>query len=1062
MPIQRHRPALPVGQRADRPMSALEPRLLFSAAAALDALAPTEGPVASAQTPATPILTNNTGECDPGDEVAGRNPCPCCGGMLHGRLTSILSTGIDGDDLPVAKSTVHRADRVWQNLPALPQVRGLTTHFRLEAFQPFSLNPTELRRKLLSVPMENLARGGVGYADNAKEVSIPTPEGMLARFRIAESPILDPELAAKFPEIKTYAGFGVDDPAASIRLSFTPLGLHASVLSPGSSYYIDPYYHLNQSVYASYYRRDARPTDLGWECLAHDHDIAGAANPVPNTQPSPDDGNVVQTPSGTQLRTYRAAVAANGEYTQFWGGTVSAGLSAVTVAMNRVNQVYENDLSIRMTLVANNNLLIYTNPATDPYTNDTGALSQNQTNVDTVIGNANYDIGHVFTTGSGGIAGLGVVGVTGSKARGTTGLPNPSGDPFYIDFVAHEIGHQFGANHTFNTSSAGGNRNGSTAYEPGSGSTIMAYAGITGPNSDLQPFSDPYFHFHSIQEIVTRSDNVIPGVGTRTNTGNTLPTVNAGPDFTIPASTPFALTGTATDPDGPTLTYTWEQRDLGAAQLLNAADNGFSPLFRSFLPTTNPTRMFPKLSSVLAGITADNAGERLPTTNRQLNFRLTVRDNRLNGGATRADDVRLTVVNTGAAFAITNFNSGSSINANSQQTLNWNVAGTTANGINVANVKISMSTDGGQTFPFTLAASTANDGSETVTIPNVVTSLARFKVEAVGNVFFDINNASITVNSAPLISSDPGQPALLAVSDTGQFDNDHVTRFNNSSPAAALQFTVPGTIAGATVQIFADGNLIGSTVAAGATTTVVTNGAFTLPEGTSSITARQTEPGKLQSGASPTRALTVDSVAPTGGFLAFDRNVAPHQLRVLFNEDVGWSLAGGDLSITNDTGGASAGAPSVSFAANIGTFTFPGRPAGLLDRGNYSASIAAADVQDVAGNPLASSPSLAFFFLPGDANGDRSVTIADFSILAANFNQVGNFSAGDFNYSGTVEIGDFSILAAAFNTSLPTPGSLPRAASGFSPGGAPAGGRAVFSTLPVDEDRPNLAVLEPS
>jgi len=306
-------------------------------------------------------------------------------------------------------------------------------------------------------------------------------------------------------------------------------------------------------------------------------------------------------------------------------------LSAIVTAINRVNGIYERELAIRMVLIANNNLLVYTNAATDPYTNDNGStmLGENQTNIDNVIGNANYDFGHVFSTGGGGIATVGCVCSTGTKSRGVTGLSAPTGDAFYVDYVAHEMGHQFNARHTFNanTSSCSGNGSSTTNAEPGSGSTIMAYAGICGSANNLQAHSDPYFHAVSMDEI-----NVFTATGNGSNcavvsaTGNAIPVVNAGSDYNIPKSTPFILTGNATDPNADVLTYAWEQEDVGSAFGNWNTQTTLSPLFRSFIPSSSSTRFFPKLSDVINNTTT--IGEVLPSLGRDINMRLTARDNR--------------------------------------------------------------------------------------------------------------------------------------------------------------------------------------------------------------------------------------------------------------------------------------------------------------------------------------------------------------------------------------------------------------------------------------------------
>lgn len=426
--------------------------------------------------------------------------------------------------------------------------------------------------------------------------------------------------------------------------------------------------------------------------------------------------------------------------------------------MNRVNGIYEKEVSIRMVLVANNDELVYTNADTDPYTNDDGEtlLDENQENIDNVIGAANYDIGHVFSTGGGGVAGLGVPCRSGFKAQGVTGSPMPTGDAFDVDYVAHEMGHQFGAEHTFNADgpeagSCGSNRSETTGYEPGSGSTIVAYAGIC-DTQDLQANSDPYFHGASLDQILAY---VTTGAGNTcddpTPTGNTAPTVDAGATYNIPAETPFVLTGAATDAEGHPLTYGWEEFDLGPAALTqedNTDDDGQAqPIFRSFNPSISPQRTFPRPADIINNTTT--FGEDLPSFNRTMNFRLTVRDNQPGGGGVNNDSTQVIVTDTGTPFLVTAPNTAVSWNAGSSQTVTWNVAGTTATPISCATVNILLSTDGGTTFSATLANGTANDGTEPITVPDQETTMARVRVQCATSIFFDISNQDFTILPMP-------------------------------------------------------------------------------------------------------------------------------------------------------------------------------------------------------------------------------------------------------------------------------------------------------------------------
>ena len=665
------------------------------------------------------------------------------------RTLSVITFSFTGASAMFAAAAGSSPDGVYELQAQAPIVAGKTPAVNdLMGFQPFTADIERIKAILSRATPENPnLPPGAKAAQTKVEVSLPMPSGgKFARFEVEEFAIMHPALAAKYPEIKTYRGRGLDDPTATLALDVTPAGLHAQIRSADGAIYIDPYYAGNNRVYASYYKADVlrNPRQSAFRCETLGDGGKLVSDRVKRVAPN--------TTSGTQLRTYRLACAANGEFTATTGGTVASGLAAVVVVINRVSAIYEAEVSLRLVLIPNNDVIIYTDAATDPYSNTTAALGQNQTNLDAVIGNVNYDIGHVFTTGSGGVASLGVPCRTGQKARGTTGLPNPIGDAFNVDFVAHEMGHQFGGNHTFNGNGgncSGGNRSAAHAYEPGSGVSIMAYAGICGVNDNLAPNSDAFFSFESQREIINYTTTGLGNCPTAVATGNGVPTVDAGANYTIPSRTPFALTGTATDPDGHLLSYCWEERDLGAAQAGNLPDNGTSPIFRPFYPTYTATRVFPKMANIVAGIFTNVAaphGETLPITNRTLNFRLTVRDNRTGGGAINTADMIVTVVENGAGFAVT-APSGGSVVAGSNVNATWIVTGTNVAPVNTPNVKISLSVDGGYTYPYVLAASTTNDGTETVALPaGVTSSTARVKVEAINNIFFSISPANFAIN----------------------------------------------------------------------------------------------------------------------------------------------------------------------------------------------------------------------------------------------------------------------------------------------------------------------------
>ncbi|GAA4015612.1 zinc-dependent metalloprotease family protein [Hymenobacter fastidiosus] len=613
------------------------------------------------------------------------------------------------------------------------------TMARLSQYRSVTVQLESMRATLAPAPVEQ----GAGARNSATVVSLPLPDGTSQRFRIVQTPVMEPALAARYPNIRTYAGQGIDNPAATARLDVTPAGFHAMISLAGRTVYIDPATNGDTGHYVVFDRQAMN--SKGFVCLNDDAQDLGVPEP-PTAQ---------RAPNGALLRTYRLALACSGEYAVAVCApatpTKELTLAKMVTSVNRVDGVYEQEVAVRLVLIANTDQLIYLDGTTDPYTNDnpSALLSENISNVNTIIGTANYDIGHVFTTGGGGVAYRPSV-CTNLKAGGVTGLPNPVGDAFDIDYVAHEIGHQFGGDHTFNSNTgncAGRNRAATSAYEPGSGITIMAYAGICSPQN-LANSSIPYFHSRSFDQIVAHITGA-GSCGVNTATNNNAPLVKAGPNYRIPARTPFTLTGSAIDPENDPLTYSWEQFNLGPAGSPNTPV-GDAAIFRVFAPRTSPARTFPKIYNLITN--TDTIGEQLPTYSRRLIFRLVGRDNRVNGGGVDYDSMHVVVVGSAGPFLVTYPNTpGSAISwlAGTPQEVSWEVANTTAAPINAANVDIMLSTDGGRTFPTTLLANTPNDGTQTITLPITLagTATARIKVQASGNIFFDISNQNFAIRA---------------------------------------------------------------------------------------------------------------------------------------------------------------------------------------------------------------------------------------------------------------------------------------------------------------------------
>lgn len=708
-----------------------------------------------------------------------------------------------------------------------------------------TLDNPKMKAFLASLPEEKFVNF---QRSNAPILELPMPDGSSAKFRVWESSVQAPELQAKFPEIRTYAGQGIDDRYASIRFDYNPYhGFHAQILSSVTGrIYIDPFARGNIDNYISYFHADNH-RNPGFSCGTD-------AEPTNNFTE-----NVLAGPCrGTSLKTYRFALSCTGEYAQVVGGGAAGPThAAIVTTTNRISGVYEVELAIRLQLVANNDAVEFLNPTTDPYLNNGGSDLNLITGVinASAIGVGGYDVGHLACTASNaGVAGLGVVCSATQKGRGLTGGLNPVGDGYDIDYVAHEVGHQFNAPHTFNSNqcaSAGG------SYEPGGGTTIMAYAGICAANENIQPNSDPIFHaqsFDAISNFITTGGG--SGCGTAAATGNTLPTITAmnNNNVSIPINTPFVLTGTATDADGDAISYNWEGWDAGAAgSWPSAASSTTRPLFRTRVSKPTGSRTFPDIRVIVAnypGIAAPEQmdglrGEVLPTVARAMKFRLTVRDNRAGGGGvvSGGDGCQLTpifqvnAVGT-APFAVTVPNGGESYVGGSTQTVTWNVVGTDQAPISVANVRITLSTDGGLTYPTQLIASTPNDGSEALTIPGPATTTARIRVEAIGNIFFDISNNNFTITAPPtgftFGTPTPGSAACGAVTNaTLTLPTNSVGGFTNAITLTAGA----STPAGATVSFSPN------PVTPGSSSTVTLTNTSTLAPGTYSIPVTGTATG---------------------------------------------------------------------------------------------------------------------------------------------------------------------------------------------------------------------------
>ncbi len=800
-------------------------------------------------------------------------------------------------------------------------------------FKLFDLTINPLRQKLFSITNKNASQ-------HSTIISLPNASGNIEQFEVFEASNFEPDLQAQYPQIRAFSGKGITDKYATLKLSISPQGIQGMVFRTDKENEFLEAYSQDHTVYAVFTSERAKG-QLGWTCSTDDKEMIADLNLKlhgSNTSNS--------TASSTgELKTMRLAQSCNGEYSNYFGATSAAQVALVLAAYNatltRCNGVYEKDLALHLNLIAASTSVIYYNPATDPYTTLGAWNLQLQQTLTANIGEANYDIGHMFgASGGGGNAGcIGCVCVsppvngsgvpTGNgKGSGITSPADgiPQGDNFDIDYVVHEVGHQLGANHTFSMSLEGTGVN----KEVGSGITIMGYAGIT--NQDVAPHSIDIFHEASIQQIQVNLATKTCPITTSITANNATPVVAPFGNFTIPISTPFALTGVATDANtNDALTYCWEQNDNSSVSGANSVANPTKvsgPNWLSFSPTANPTRTFPRLTTILAGnyvtgpLPGGDAGaniEALSSIGRNLNFRLTVRDNSpyvatglIKVGQTAFTDMVVTVDGASGPFQVTVPNTNVSYPGGSTQTVTWDVNNTASAPINCATVKISYSTDGGLTFPTVLLASTPNDGTESVTIPVGALSTARIKIEAIGNIFFDISNTNFTV-TAPLAEFNfvPSTPTTLGCGANSASVTIATTTTGGFVTPIALTST--GAPTGTTLT-FAPNPLT-----PGNSTVATLNGTSSLAPGTYSINVTGTAGAVIKT-------TTISFIVPV---LAATINTQPSAQTVCAPNNASFSVTASGLGLTYQWQVSTNGGTSYTdiLGATSATYTFATTPA---------------------------------------------------------------------------------------------------------------------------------------
>ena len=706
--------------------------------------------------------------------------------------------------------------------------------------------PKKFRTMLLNrVAMENtLLRAPMEFTKTPEEANIqielPLPDGGFARFFVMESPILPPKLAKKYPSIRTYSIQGIDDPTATGRVELTSSGCRALILTDHGkgSFAIDPYWQNNPLGNVSYYLKESG-LRMG-DCLMPPPKLGQTKQSQASRAASLIGDNNGSSWGSGSVRLVRLAIACSGEFAQQVSGNpadLETTLAFIAGVANQVSAILDRDFNLRFQLVEEQDSIIFLDPETDPYPgildygeNDAKLAEANQQTIDAEVGPSNYEFGHLLLgdlwswgVSTGSLYGD-VFGILGDDTRKAMCMSARGSSDFnQVNFnllVAHEMGHGLNANHTFSfkyiyNGNTYGYEGTGAQVEPGSGSTIMSYAGITDAN--LQAGSDNYYNSKSLEQMIFYASSAPGNAAHRHLTnGNFAPQITPLKNYTIPARTPFYLAVSATDTNDDSMTYCWEQVDSAIRAknpTLDPRDDGSSPLFRSFPPTNNPVRLFPQLKYILShtnipppgsGLyesTNFATGEFLPTTTRDMTFRVTVRDNSSSGGGIAFATCRIKSVGTAGPFAITNFNNPETLVGNRNATLRWNIANTgPGTPVNCPQVKISLSTNEGTHFSQVLTNNAPNSGSCTFLLPDVNTTQARFKVEAVGNIFFDISDVNLTIipPTTPTISSNPSASPITF----GQALSNSILSGGSASTPGSFTWTTPTNRPNAGINLF--------------------------------------------------------------------------------------------------------------------------------------------------------------------------------------------------------------------------------------------------------------------